>query len=129
MWEPKRNGIRLLIKETGEEFNSIRACASYLGVDVSWLGKVTRRSNGYCTCHGYHIIRLDEPDYLENYDYDKTEYRGRRGLKIKIVETGETFNSVTECARAINGSPGTIYDAIHNKRCRKTHKGFHFELI
>lgn len=126
-WNTERDGIRIRIQETGEEFNSIVACANYLGVNASWLGKVARGTDNLCTCHGYHIVRVD--DQRLNYDICRTEYRGRHGKKVQIVETGEIFNSITECAKAINGSPGTIHDILYGKRNRLTHKGLHFKLL
>lgn len=47
--------------------------------------------------------------------------------KIKIVETGEVFNSKAECARKIKGHASSIDACIRGKR--KTHKGYHFEII
>ncbi len=125
-YDTKRDGIRIKILETGEEFNSITSCANYLGVNPSWLSKVSRGKKLY-TCHGYHIIRIDdeEPDY----DINKKEYRGRQGKKVEIVETGEKFNSISECAKYINGSAGTIHDILYNKRKRFTHKGLHFKTL
>ena len=126
-WDTKRDGVRIRILETGEEFNSITACANYLGVNPSWLGKVARGNDNLCTCHGYHLIRVDDPRL--NYDIYKNEYRGRRGKKVQIVETGETFDSISECAKSIDGSPGTIHDILHGKRNRVSHKGFHFKTL
>ena len=126
-WNTKRDGVKIRILETGEEFNSITACANYLGVNASWLGKVARGNDNLCTVHGYHIVRVDDPRL--NYDIYRTEYRGRRGKKVQIVETGEIFDSITECAKFINGSPATIHDILCNKRNRVTHKGFHFKSL
>lgn len=126
-WNTKRDGIKIRIAETGEEFNSIIACAKYLGVNASWLGKVTRGNERLCTCYGYHLIRVDDP--RENYDLNKTEYRGRKGIKIRIVETGEEFNSISECAASINGSVGSIHDALYNNRNRNSYRGMHFEFV
>ena len=47
--------------------------------------------------------------------------------KIRIIETGEEFNSITECAKAINGHISLIDACLVGKR--KTHKGFHFEIV
>ena len=126
-YEPKRKGVKVKIAETGETFNSIISCANNIGVNSSWLGKVSRGDNNLSTCHGLHIIRVDDP--RPNYDVNKKEYRGRKGIKVRIVETGETFNSVLDCANSIGGSPGTIYDILNGKRNRYTHKGFHFETV
>ena len=118
----KRDGVKVRIVETGEEFNSIQSCADYLDVNAHWLGQVVKGNRGLRTCHGYHIVAVDGSDnnlYLN-------EYRGRPGVKVEIVETGETFNSITDCAAHINGSAGTIHDVISGRR--STHKGYKFKL-
>lgn len=120
----KRDGVRVRIVETGEEFNSIQSCADYLGVNSHWLGQVVRNNRGLRTCHGYHVVAIDDSDDLY---FDRTEYRGRPGVKIRIVETGEVFNSITDCAEHINGSVGTIHHVLNGHR--KTHKGYRFELV
>ena len=121
----KRDGVRVRIVETGEEFNSIQSCADYLGVNAHWLGQVVRNNRGLRTCHGYHVVQVD--DYNDNLYFDRTEYRGRPGIKIRIVETGEVFDSITDCAEHINGSTGTIHHVLTGQR--NTHKGYHFELV
>lgn len=123
-YDTKRDGIKLMIKETGEVFNSLQACADYLGVNVSWLSRVARGDRGLCTVHGYHIIRLDNSNNIHN-----TRRRGRPGTGIRIVETGAEFDSISECARALDGSAGTIHDVLHNNRNKNTYKGLHFEKI
>ena len=57
-FDTKRDGIPVRLVETGEEFNSIQACANRLNVDAKWLGKVVRGETGFNTCHGYHIVVL-----------------------------------------------------------------------
>ena len=57
----KRNGVPVVIFETGEEFNSIQACADYINADPKWVGKVARGEPGYNTCHGYRNIPYYEP--------------------------------------------------------------------
>lgn len=49
----------------------------------------------------------------------------KRSKKIKIVETGEVFDSITLCARYLGGYGPNIRDCLSGKR--KTHCGFHFE--
>jgi len=122
IYATKRDGVRVTIVETGEEFNSIQACADYLNVDVCWLGRVVRGERGLKTCHGYHIVRSE--DYDDHLYFDNSDYRGRPGVRVKIVETGEEFESITSCARAIDGSPGSIHDVLTGRR--ETHKGYHF---
>ena len=50
-----------------------------------------------------------------------------RGKPIRIVETGEVYDSISECARRIGGSQGAISECLAGKR--STHKGFHFEYV
>ncbi len=58
----------------------------------------------------------------------------RTGLKepshrkrIRIIETGEVYNSIRECARAIRGDSSAIRRCLQGKEnsCR----GYHFELL
>lgn len=48
-------------------------------------------------------------------------------IKIRIVETGEVFDSILACSEAIGG------DRCHIRRCTiekyRTCKGYHFELV
>lgn len=45
--------------------------------------------------------------------------------RVKIVETGETFDSIKDCAKAIGGDGANISSCLKGKL--KTHKGLHFE--
>ena len=55
----------------------------------------------------------------------------RTGLKkptrtpIRIIETGEIFESVSECARRIGGDQGAIWRCLTGRQ--STHLGYHFE--
>lgn len=53
----------------------------------------------------------------------------RKTRKIRIVETGEEFKSVRECAKhlGISERDGNIYACLNRKR--KSCKGFHFEAV
>ena len=125
-FDTKREGVRIRIVETGEEFNSIQACANRLNANASQVRRVVRRERGLKTCHGYHIVLADSDIDIYNL---KKEYRGRPGIKVRIVETGEEFNSISDCAKAIDGSSGIIHDIINSNRNRHTYKGLHFEKI
>lgn len=46
---------------------------------------------------------------------------------IRIVETGEEFRSINDCARTIHGNQQNIVKCL--KGLRHTHKGLHFEYI
>lgn len=49
------------------------------------------------------------------------------GVRVRIVETGEVFDSLTECADAINGFKTAISACLLGKV--KSHKGYHFEKV
>ena len=52
---------------------------------------------------------------------------GRKGIPIRIVETGEVFSSITECEKAINGNNRHICDCLSGRQ--RTHRGYTFEYI
>ena len=47
--------------------------------------------------------------------------------RVMIIETGEIFNSIGECARAINGDQSHICNCLSGRY--KTHKGYHFKYV
>lgn len=47
--------------------------------------------------------------------------------KVRVVETGEVYSNLHECARAIDGREGSISHCL--KGNRKTHRGYHFEEV
>ena len=63
--------------------------------------------------HAYQI-GLISPNYVQ-----------KKNHPVRIVETGEIFNSISECARAIGGRPPKIYECIIGTR--HTHLGYHFK--
>lgn len=54
---------------------------------------------------------------------------GSPKVKVRVVETGEEFDSISDCARRIGSNPtkNKIRACLDGKR--KTHMGFHFEAI
>lgn len=57
-------------------------------------------------------------------------YGGNPKKKIRIVETGQIFDSISECSMFLNGhlkGVGHICDCLYGKR--KTHRGYHFEEV
>ena len=111
-FDTKRDGIPVRIVETGEEFNSIQACANRLNVDAKWLGKVVRGETGFNTCHGYHVV-VSEGRYSSNPPPDVI---GRPGQRIEVLESGEEFQSARECARNIEGDHKSVLRAARNNR-------------
>jgi len=68
---------------------------------------------------------LEWATHKENMEH--ASIMGLMGKRVKIVETGEVFKSLTACARAINGQPGNISHCLSGRR--RSHRGFTFELI
>ena len=52
---------------------------------------------------------------------------GSKPTPIRIVETGDVFESVSECARRIGGSRRNIWQCLAGRR--STHLGYHFEYV
>lgn len=47
--------------------------------------------------------------------------------QIRIIETGEVFDSITDCAKRINGDFRNISACLHGRQ--KSHRGYHFEIV
>ena len=59
--------------------------------------------------------------------YDSGLRKPPRMIKVKVIETGEIFESMSDCAKAIGGTISGIHDC--KKGRQKTHNGYHFEWI
>lgn len=57
----------------------------------------------------------------------KSDNAGARPRKVQIVETGEIFSSIAECARAIDGSISAISMCVNGKRNK--HRNLHFREV
>lgn len=120
-FDTKRDGIPVRIVETGEEFNSIQACANRLGVNSKWLARIVRGETGFNTCHGHHVVPIDRA----NNDSEE-QGRGRPGRKVGILESGEEFISARECARSIKGDHKSVLRAARKNR---EYKERHFKIL
>jgi NUMOD4 motif len=98
----------------------------YERVDLYWNGKATHMK----------VHRLVSMSFLPNRmtRSEQSFHAFRTGLNtcinkraIRILETGEKFDSLTECAHSINGSIGDIHQCLSGKR--KHHRGYTFEYI
>ena len=57
----------------------------------------------------------------------KNPNSGRKGKPIRIVETGEVFESSLACEEAIDGNNRHINDCLRGRQ--RTHRGYHFEYV
>lgn len=53
----------------------------------------------------------------------------KEGLKIRIVELGEDFESYSDAAKRIGGRRSGVYSCLRGTGNRKTHKGFTFKFV
>lgn len=70
--------------------------------------------------------RLDNLRLRRELDYpdDPVEHRDGWGRRVYILETGEVFRTVRDCARYIGGDYGCIYAVLRGER--KQHLGYTF---
>ena len=108
------------IVETGEIFRSQNECARRIGGAASGIHDC--RSGRHVTHRGYHFEFLDDDGLWHKTDRENMSKRRR----VTVLETGVTYDSVSECARAINGTVcGILSCRTGNQR---THRGYHFKF-
>lgn len=57
----------------------------------------------------------------------KTGLKVARGRPVRIIETGDIYDSIAYCARSINGIQGNVSLCLAGSR--KKHRGFTFEYL
>ena len=74
-----------------------------------------------------HVNNLEWCTQSENQQHATRHGLRSDNVPVIIIETGEKFNSLSECARAINGTHGHISKCLSKKE--KTYKGYHFDRV
>lgn len=62
-----------------------------------------------------------------NHAYKTGLRKPPRMKKVKIIETGEIYDSMSDCARLIGGTVSGIYDCETGRQ--GSHRGYHFKFI
>lgn len=57
----------------------------------------------------------------------RSENAGVKPVRVRIIETGDEYDSLADCARAIDGCISSISLCINGKQ--RTHHRLHFEII
>lgn len=81
------------------------------------IGTIVKQQKLVCT---YTCMRKWEREQEEK---NKKRHKGKL---IRIVETGETFKSIVECAAYLNTQPCELYRRI---RTGEPYKGYHIERV
>ena len=88
--------------------------------NLEWVTKSENMIHAYQT-------GLNKPHASYGMLGHKNPNAGSKGKQVRIVETGESFESIIDCATAIGGSDRRICDCLNGNQ--DTHKGYHFERI
>lgn len=101
------NARAVVCLETGDTWECASYCAKELGVNCASLQESLY--NGY-RCKGFHYKYADDDKYIPNKD----------PFKVRCLETGEVWDSVRECAKALGLNKRTIAHYCRGERRPKT---------
>ena len=73
------------------------------------------------------VENLEWASYAENDRHARESGLNPQGIGVRVVETGEVYPSVADCARAIGGHAANIFKCLTGER--RTVCGYHFERI
>lgn len=88
---------------------------------------VTFRDGDRINCRANNVEWKTRKDILKR-TYELGRKQTHAMKRVRCVETGEEFESITECSRVMNINKTNISRCV-NKRSFKTTGGYHFEFV
>lgn len=154
-YEVTSDGMVKRIK-TGNILSPSKNNSGYLTVNVgpkgARVGKAVHRMVARAFVDGYepgldvnHINGIKTDNRAENLEWcsrsrnirhsfevglstpHRSENAGAPPIRVRIIETGDIYDSLAECARAIDGCISSISLCVNGKQ--NSHLGYHFERI
>ena len=107
-----RSWTRVRCKETGVVYESIAQAARETGVSKSNIQAAAKRHG---TAKGLHFYYADEPEPDDFYYADEPEpddlLPSKRGIRVRCVETGVVYKTITQAAKETGASQAGIRGA------------------
>lgn len=110
-----RSWTRVRCKETGVVYESIAQAARETGVSER---NIQAAVNRHGTAKGFHFYYADEPDDPEPDDL----LSSKRGIRVRCVETGVVYKTITQAAKETGASRAGICGAASGMA-----GGYHWE--
>ncbi len=117
---------RVRCVETGEMWGSVIECAKATGIGSDNIAACCRPTSRNKSAGGLHFEYADEKR-AKRMNVDKRGGKNPKARRVRCVETGKEWSSMSECAAEIGVSESAISAAcrIPGKRA----KGFRFEKV
>lgn len=114
--------------ETKEYFKSGVEASSITGVSVSTIGSMCRNGGVNTVTKGHHFMFLAEYEKLSEQEIKNIlNAKPKHVRRVRCVETGETFGSVTEAAKSVGDQTSNISKCC--KYPKKICRGYHWEYV
>lgn len=98
--------------ETGERFASVTDAASAIGAARPLVSSALKRHGA---CRGFHFYYADEAEPDDFYYADEPEpddlLPSKRGIRVRCVETGVVYKTITQAAKETGASQAGIRGA------------------